>query len=169
MSPRERLWERVQAALDAREDPLGDVEVQALLATHPDELEVVLRVVDAAHGVAKAAPANLRRRRARRNVVLLALGCAAAVAILLAAWPKSPRRVELVLPETGVCAGPGLKAAGTASTTSGCCGGPEIADASACCVEDEVAKASGDAGCGCAAPNLTSGATAKDTCCAPSR
>ena len=96
MSPRDRLWERVHAALDAREDPLGDVEVQALLATHPDELEAVLRVADAAHGVAKAAPADLRRRRARRNVVLLALGGAAAVAILLAAWPKSPRRVELV-------------------------------------------------------------------------
>ena len=96
MSPRERLWERVQAALDAREDPLGDVEVQALLATHPEELVAVLRVADAAHDVAKAAPADLRRRRARRNVVLLALGGAAAVAILLAAWPKSPRRVELV-------------------------------------------------------------------------
>lgn len=96
MSPRDRLWERVQAALDAREEPLDDVEVQALLATHPDELEAVLRVVDAAHGVAKAAPADLRRRRARRNVVLLALGCAAAVAILPATWLKSPRRVELV-------------------------------------------------------------------------
>ncbi len=96
MSPRERLWERVQAALDAREDPLGDVEVQALLAGHPEELLAVLRVAEAAQGVAKAAPADLRRRRARRNVVLLALGGAAAVAILLAAWPKSPRRVELV-------------------------------------------------------------------------
>ena len=92
----ERLWEREKAELDGREEPDGDVEVQALLAEHPDELEAVLRVVDAAHGVAKAAPATLSRRRARRNVVLLTFGCAAAVAILLAAWPQSPRRVELV-------------------------------------------------------------------------
>lgn len=96
MSPRERLWERVQAALDAREDPLGDVEVQALLAEHPDELEAVLRVAEAAHGVAKGARPTRRRRPAHLHVASLALGGAAAVAILLAAWPKRPRRVELV-------------------------------------------------------------------------
>lgn len=33
----------------------------------------------------------------------------------------------------------------------GCCGGPAKADATACCVADEAAKASGKSGCGCGA------------------
>lgn len=54
------------------------------------------------------------------------------------------RQVQLVLPETGVCSvTPAAKAA------SGCCGGPAVANAEACCVKDEVAKASGSSGCGC--------------------
>jgi thioredoxin reductase len=61
---------------------------------------------------------------------------------------EAARRVELVLPETGVCFGSGLKA--VVGTDSGCCGGPAKADASACCVKDEVAKAEGKSGCGCA-------------------
>ncbi|NRF71794.1 NAD(P)-binding domain-containing protein [Aquincola sp. S2] len=56
-------------------------------------------------------------------------------------------RVELDLPETGVCSVAG-------STTEGlgdgaCCGGPAKADSSACCVLDEQKKAAGQAGCGC--------------------
>jgi hypothetical protein len=96
MSPRDRLWERVHAALDAREDPLGDVEVQALLAGHPEELLAVLRVAEAAQGVAKGARPTQRRRPAHLHVASLALGGAAVVAILLAASLRSPRRVELV-------------------------------------------------------------------------
>jgi hypothetical protein len=68
-------------------------------------------------------------------------------------------RVELVLPETGVCSRPVIESDGV-----GCCGGPAKADASACCVTDEVAKAEGKAGCGCASTaRPKSGAQA---CCA---
>ncbi|MCY1707886.1 FAD-dependent oxidoreductase [Pannonibacter sp. SL95] len=56
-------------------------------------------------------------------------------------------RVELELPETGVCSsGPARDEQGAAS---GCCGGPAKANASACCVRDEEVKAAGGAGCGC--------------------
>ena len=48
-------------------------------------------------------------------------------------------RVELDLPETGVC--------GTA--TIDCCGGPAKTDASACCALDERKKTEGETGCGC--------------------
>lgn len=51
-------------------------------------------------------------------------------------------RVELVLPETGVCNGPGPAAAG-------CCGGPALSRVEACCLADEVAKDAGASGCGC--------------------
>ncbi|MGL4440032.1 MAG: NAD(P)-binding domain-containing protein [Bosea sp. (in: a-proteobacteria)] len=64
---------------------------------------------------------------------------------------EAARRVELVLPETGVCAGPGLKAGSAVTVDAGCCGGPAKQDASACCAEDEVSKAIGDTGCGCSA------------------
>lgn len=63
-------------------------------------------------------------------------------------------RVELVLPETGVCSRP---VAGSAE--QGCCGGPAEADAAACCRADEEAKAQGAAGCGCgsgASPDVRS-------------
>lgn len=62
------------------------------------------------------------------------------------------RRVELVLPETGVCsAPPALERVG-----GGCCGGPPPEavpeTASACCADDARAKAEGKAGCGCGVP-----------------
>ncbi len=83
------------------------------------------------------------------------------------------RRVELVLPETGVCitqfadepvpsggccgttpAEPAPVAAPAAAAASAdapaCCGGPAVAPASACCRRDEDAKAAGQSGCGCA-------------------
>ena len=53
-------------------------------------------------------------------------------------------RVELVLPETGVCSRPLAPDAGN------CCGGPAIADVDACCVADEKAKQQSKSGCGCA-------------------
>jgi hypothetical protein len=53
-------------------------------------------------------------------------------------------RVELVLPETGVCS------RATAADASNCCGGPAISDVDACCVADEKAKQQGKTGCGCA-------------------
>ena len=52
-------------------------------------------------------------------------------------------RVELVLPETGVCS------RSLSTEDAGCCGGPAQTNASACCIADEVAKSIGKAGCGC--------------------
>jgi thioredoxin reductase len=57
---------------------------------------------------------------------------------------EAAERVELVLPETGVCSRPVI-----AGDASGCCGGPAKTDASACCAADETAKAQGAKGCGC--------------------
>ena len=54
-------------------------------------------------------------------------------------------RIELVLPETGVCTRGGLDTGAAA----GCCGGPAKEVASACCAADETAKKAGSAGCGC--------------------
>jgi hypothetical protein len=57
---------------------------------------------------------------------------------------EAAQRVELVLPETGVCSGPG-----PALAAGDCCGGPAVKDESACCRADEAARAEGEAGCGC--------------------
>jgi hypothetical protein len=54
-------------------------------------------------------------------------------------------RVELELPETGVCTRAGVEGA----SASGCCGGPAPVGVDACCVDDASAKAAGKAGCGC--------------------
>lgn len=69
------------------------------------------------------------------------------------------RKVQLVLPETGVCGVPPVSAA-----TSSCCGGPAAADADACCADDAVAKANGEAGCGCSSTTVVP-AAAKVACC----
>lgn len=72
----------------------------------------------------------------------------------LAGDVEAAARVELVLPETGVCAGPKQKIrvpAAAAAPAAGCCGGPAKTE-TACCVADEVAKAQGEAGCGCGDP-----------------
>jgi thioredoxin reductase len=61
---------------------------------------------------------------------------------------EAARRVELVLPETGVCSGSGV-ADGGVGTEAGCCGGAPVANAAACCRADEDAKLDGKAGCGC--------------------
>jgi len=57
---------------------------------------------------------------------------------------KAAARVELVLPETGVCTRGEVETA-----DAGCCGGPAKQDVSACCAADESAKKAGRAGCGC--------------------
>ena len=57
---------------------------------------------------------------------------------------EAAARVELMLPETGVCSRSPIESDG-----AGCCGGPARADASACCAADEVAKSEGKSGCGC--------------------
>jgi thioredoxin reductase len=58
---------------------------------------------------------------------------------------EAAERVELVLPETGVCSRP-LTAD---SAAEGCCGGPAPAATDACCRKDADAKAAGAKGCGC--------------------
>ncbi|MGE9009896.1 NAD(P)-binding domain-containing protein [Leptospira interrogans] len=52
-------------------------------------------------------------------------------------------RVELVLPETGVCS------RADAPGASQCCGGPAPSAVDACCAEDANARQQGKAGCGC--------------------
>jgi hypothetical protein len=113
------------------------------------------------------------------------------VAAIAGDW-ESARRVELVLPETGVCitqfsdeenipavasccgtpapdtnASPIVIDAPVATSSSGCCGGPAKNNADACCVKDEDAKAAGAAGCGCnATPVLAArAAPATSACC----
>ncbi|MBR0828422.1 NAD(P)-binding domain-containing protein [Bradyrhizobium manausense] len=68
------------------------------------------------------------------------------IAADIAGDKKAAARVELVLPETGVCTRGGLESAAVAS---GCCGGPAKEDTSACCAADETAKKAGASGCGC--------------------
>ncbi|MBX3580885.1 MAG: NAD(P)-binding domain-containing protein [Rhizobiaceae bacterium] len=69
------------------------------------------------------------------------------------------RQVQLMLPETGVC---GLPSASVVA--SSCCGGPAPTDVDACCADDALAKAKGDAGCGCGS-NTTAPAVTKAPCC----
>jgi hypothetical protein len=57
---------------------------------------------------------------------------------------EAAERVELVLPETGVCS------RSPAPDASNCCGGPALSAVDACCVADEKAKQQGKTGCGCA-------------------
>ena len=59
---------------------------------------------------------------------------------------EAAERVELVLPETGVCSRPLTT---TTESSAGCCGGPTTAEVDACCKHDADAKASGGRGCGC--------------------
>jgi len=63
------------------------------------------------------------------------------IAAELAGDRTAARRVDLVLPETGVCN------VTAAAPSSGCCGGPPTSDASACCAADETAKQAGAGGC----------------------
>jgi thioredoxin reductase len=78
------------------------------------------------------------------------------VAAMLAGDVAAAERVELVLPETGVCStdaavGGGCcdTAAAPAAAASSCCGGPAPAGVDACCSDDASAKADGKSGCGC--------------------
>jgi hypothetical protein len=56
---------------------------------------------------------------------------------------EAAERVELVLPETGVCN------RSTASDANKCCGGPAVSAVDACCVADANARQEGKTGCGC--------------------
>lgn len=90
------------------------------------------------------------------------------VTAMLAGDVAAAERVELVLPETGVCSTDAVTGASSccgtapavvsvplvtakATAIAGCCGGPAPAGADACCSDDAVAKAEGKSGCGCGA------------------
>ncbi len=86
----------------------------------------------------------------RAPTFLMATGYEQARSIVaeLAGDRVAARRVELVLPETGVCNGP----AEPQAEAKGCCGGAPVAREDACCRKDEIAKEAGAPGCGCGAP-----------------
>jgi thioredoxin reductase len=65
------------------------------------------------------------------------------IAAEIAGDAESAQRVELALPETGVC----NRTAAFGVTE--CCGGPAPASTDACCVADAAAKLEGKSGCGC--------------------
>ena len=71
---------------------------------------------------------------------------------------EAAERVELVLPETGVCS------RSPVADAEGCCGGPAKEDASACCAADEAAKAEGKPGCG-SGPVLETQSSKVSACC----
>jgi hypothetical protein len=65
---------------------------------------------------------------------------------------EAAARVELVLPETGVCSGPAPAASAARAEKAaavGCCGGPAPEPVAGCCVADAKAKQEGKMGCGC--------------------
>jgi hypothetical protein len=72
---------------------------------------------------------------------------------------EAAARVELVLPETGVCNRSPIGEA------EGCCGGAAKSDASACCTADETAKAAGEQGCGCGPTVAAPQARKASACC----
>ncbi len=84
----------------------------------------------------------------RAPTFLLATGYeqARSVVALLSGDVAAAERVELVLPETGVCN------TTLSGTGVGCCGGPAAPEVDACCVADADAKAAGESGCGCGTP-----------------
>ena len=57
---------------------------------------------------------------------------------------EAAERVELSLPETGVCTRGAVEI-----ISAGCCGGPAPSTIDACCVDDADARTAGKSGCGC--------------------
>jgi hypothetical protein len=70
----------------------------------------------------------------------------------LAGDKEAALRVELSLPETGVCS------TTLSETAEACCGGPAPAESDACCVADAEAKKADEAGCGCGPTGAASAA-----------
>jgi thioredoxin reductase len=56
---------------------------------------------------------------------------------------EAAERVELVLPETGICNRSAV------ADPNNCCGGPALSAVDACCVADANARQQGKTGCGC--------------------
>jgi thioredoxin reductase len=98
----------------------------------------------------------------RAPTFLLATGYeqARSVVAMIAGDVAAAERVELVLPETGVCSTDlAIGGGGCCSTVpavatapveaASCCGGPAPPGIEACCSDDATAKANGNSGCGC--------------------
>jgi len=66
------------------------------------------------------------------------------IAAELAGDREAAERVEMVLPETGVCN------RSAAADAGNCCGGPALSAVDACCETDANAKQASKTGCGCA-------------------
>ncbi|MBC7992480.1 MAG: flavoprotein, partial [Rhizobacter sp.] len=89
---------------------------------------------------------------------------ARSVVAALAGDLRAADEVRLELPQTGVCS-VDLASPEPGGEASACCDGPAKADASACCVLDEVKKAEGEAGCGCGPKKAAPAAAAVSACC----
>jgi N-acetylglutamate synthase-like GNAT family acetyltransferase len=87
----------------------------------------------------------------RAPTFLMATGFeqARSVVAAIAGDIEAADRVELELPETGVCSISGSSTEGLGDGS--CCGGPASSGAAACCALDERKKAEGGPGCGCSA------------------
>jgi hypothetical protein len=85
------------------------------------------------------------------------------IAAHLAGDRAAADEVRLILPETGVCSTSFVTAE---KADTGCCGGPAVKDADACCAEDETAKMQGKAGCGCAPTSKVAETAKASSCCA---
>ncbi|WP_210190178.1 NAD(P)-binding domain-containing protein [Bradyrhizobium sp. NAS96.2] len=68
------------------------------------------------------------------------------IAADIAGDKEAAERLELELPETGVCTRGGVE---SGTPAAGCCGGPAPASVGACWADDASAKAAGKPGCGC--------------------
>ncbi|MDE1934103.1 NAD(P)-binding domain-containing protein [Bradyrhizobium sp.] len=68
------------------------------------------------------------------------------IAADIAGDKQAAARVELELPETGVCTRSGVEGRAAAAN---CCGGPAPAAVDTCCGGDALAEAEGEKGCGC--------------------
>jgi hypothetical protein len=82
--------------------------------------------------------------RAPTFLLLTGYEQARSVVAALAGDIAAADRVQLALPETGVCS-----TNVPAGSQEGCCGGPAPAESNACCVADAQAKAAGSSGCAC--------------------
>jgi hypothetical protein len=104
-SSHNEFWERVNAALDARRDPLEDARVQQLLEREPELLDELVALqltlnttVDAARRCARVRAAGPARRRASAVVGWAALAAGFAVIVVAARWnapePRSPESAQ---------------------------------------------------------------------------
>ena len=87
------------------------------------------------------------------------------VAAIAGDW-EAARRVELVLPETGVCITQFAEEdAAEAAAATACCSGPAPAGRDACCVKDADSKEAGGTGCGCGTPVVIAPVVKPSSCC----